>query len=225
VAGGPGDAWSFVDRPDAEQLLECVAGLEAVAVSVDLRGATRMGVGREDGDDVALWFEEASYVRGAELGADAIGWVRVNREDAETARQVEAALGQSLSSWVFAEQAPPAPRAIVDSALEFAGRVEVLPASEPVSAMTVRVTIDEARVAELAETDAAAYPMLTFTVADGALTAVAAHSSAEPDSFGFRWEYDPTERVVDDVPTDWVDASTITITRPNDQGRTCEIGP
>ena len=225
AANGTADAWTFVDRPDAEQLLECVAGLEAVAVTVDLRGATRMSIGREDGADVALWFEEASYVRGDDLGASETSWVRVDREDSETVRQVESALGPSLSSWVLAEQPPPSPRAIVDSALEFADQVEVLRTSESDDATTVRVTIDEGRVAELADTQAAGYPMLTFTVDDEALTAVAAHSAEEPDSFGFRWEYELTARVVDDVPPDWADASTITITTPDQQGRTCEIGP
>jgi hypothetical protein len=219
------DAWTFVDRPDAEQLLECVAGLEAVAVSVDLRGPTRMSIGRVDGADVALWFEEASYVRGADLGVSEVRWVRVDRDDAETVRLAEAALGVALSSWVFAEQPPPAPGAIVDSALEFADQVEVLPASEPDATTSVLVTIDEGRVAEVADTQAASYPMLTFTVDDEALTAVAAHSAEDPDSFGFRWEFDPTAPVVADVPTDWVDASTITITTPNQQGSTCEIGP
>jgi hypothetical protein len=224
AATAPADSWTFLDRPDAEQLLECVAGLEVVAVSVDLRGAIRMSIGRQGGDDVAMWFEEDSYVRGAALGAPAAQWVRVDREDTRTVRQVEAALGPSLSSWVLAEQPPPAPRAIVDSAIEFADRVEVLAASDPGST-AVRVTIDEDRVDDLAEPQDAAYPMLTFTVTDGELTAVAAHSAAESDSFGFRWEYDPTGPVVDGAPTDWVDASEITITRPDNQGRTCEIGP
>jgi len=225
AANGTADAWTFVDRPDAEQLLECVAGLEAVAVTVDLRGATRMSIGREDGADVALWFEEASYVRGDDLGASETSWVRVDREDAETVRQVESALGPSLSSWVLAEQPPPAPRAIADSALEFADQVEVLPTSEPDATTTVRVTIDEGRVAELAETQGAGYPTMTFTIADGALTAVAAHAAEDPDSFGFRWDYELTAPVVDDVPTDWAEASTIAITTPDQLGRTCEIGP
>lgn len=225
AANGTADAWTFVDRPDAEQLLECVAGFEAVAVSVDLRGPTRMAIGRETGGDVALWFEDASYVRGADLGASEVRWVRVDRDDAEAVRQAEAALGVSLSSWVFAEQPPPAAQAIVASALEFADQVEVLSTSEPGAATTVRVAIDEGRVAALAETQAAGYPMLTFIIADEALTAVAAYSAEDPDSFGFRWEYDPTVPVVADVPTDWADASTITISTPNQQGRTCEIGP
>jgi len=225
AANGTADAWTFVDRPDAEQLLECVAGLEAVAVTVDLRGATRMSIGREEGADVALWFEEASYVRGDDLGASEVRWARVDREDAETVRQVESALGPSLSSWVLAEQPPPSPRAIVDSALEFADQVEVLRTSESEDATTVRVTIDEGRVAALADTQAAGYPMLTFTVDDEALTAVAAHSAEDPDSFGFRWEYELTAPVVDDVPTDWVEASMVPITAPDQQGRTCEIGP
>lgn len=225
AANGTASAWSFVDRPDAEQLLECVAGLEAVAVTVDLRGATRMSIGREEGADVALWFEEASYVRGADLGTPDTPWVRVDREDSETVRQVESALGLSLSSWVLAEQPPPSPRAIVDSALEFADQVEVLRTSESGEATTVRVTIDEGRVAALADTPAAGYPMLTFTVDDEALTAVAAHSAEDPDSFGFRWDYELTAPVVDDVPTDWAEASTVPITAPDQQGRTCEIGP
>ncbi len=79
ASSGTADAWTFVDRPDAEQLVECVAGLEAVVVAVDLRGAKRMSIGREHGAHVALWFEEASYVRGAELGASETSWVRVDR--------------------------------------------------------------------------------------------------------------------------------------------------
>ena len=67
--------------------------------------------------------------------------------------------------------------------------------------------------------------MLTFTVADGTLTIVAAQSGTESDSFGFRREYDHAVPVVADVPTDWANATTITITTPNNQGRTCEIGP
>lgn len=101
----------------------------------------------------------------------------------------------------------------------------MLRTSESDDATTVRVTIDEGRVAELADMQVAGYPMLTFTVDDEALTAVAAHSAEDPDSFGFRWEYELTASVVDDVPPDWVDASTIAITTPDQLGRTCEIGP
>ncbi len=140
-------------------------------------------------------------------------------------RQLELALGPSLSSWVLAEQPPRSPRAIVDSALEFADHVEVLRISGSDEATTVHVAIDEGRVAELADTPAVGYPMLTLTVENQALTTVAAHSAEDPDSFGFRWEYGLSARVVDDEPTDWADASTIAITTTDQQGRTCEIGP
>ena len=76
-------------------------------------------------------------------------------------------------------------------------------------------TAKEIEAVKLArDTQAAGYPMLTFTVDDQALTAVAAQSAEDPDSFGFRWEYDPTAPVVADVPTDWADASTICGRRP-----------
>jgi hypothetical protein len=220
------DAWTFVDRPDAEQLLECVAGFEAVTVTVDLRGSMRMSIGRDGNDEDALWFEDVSYVRGALLGASAAEWVRVRRNDSETVGRVESALGPSLSSWVLADRLPPASREIVGSALDFADRVEVLPSSGPTSTTTVRVSIDERRVAELADTNGAGYPTLTFSIEDGDLAAVAARPSDDADSFGFRWEYEPVgERLVGEAPTDWIDASDVTITRSDNRGRTCEIGP
>lgn len=224
AADAPAEAWTFIDRPDAEQLLQCVAGFEAVRVSVDLTGRPRMSIGRPDGDEIAMWFEDASYVHGVAVGAPDIRWVRIDRADRSLTAQIETALGSSLAAWVLAEQPPPAPGAIVESALEFAAHVEVRAQRNPGST-TVEVTIDEQRTADVAGTDPAGYPTLSFLIADGALTTIAAHSATDPDSFGFRWEYQPTGLVVADEPTNSVDAGTIAITAPNQRGRTCEIGP
>ena len=221
----PAERWAFVDRPDAEQLLACVAGFQKVAVAVDRAGTGRMAIGNGDAaGPLAIWAADASYVRSSALGRDNTDWVRIDRDDEQTVRQVEAALGLSLSAWVLAAQPPPAPNDLVASALEFAADVELVPTPES-EAATIRVTIDESRVADLAGTEAAGYPLLTFTVVDGTLTTVAAQAGAEPDSFGFRWEYDRAIPVVADVPSDWLDARTIPISKPPSAGQSCEIGP
>lgn len=224
AADAPTVVWSFVDRPAADQLLECVAGLEAVAVAVDLRDVPRMEIRREDGSPVALWFDDASFVQGSLVGANATEWVRADRRDSETVAKLEAALGTSLSSWVFSDQLPPSPRRVVDSSLQLADRVEVLSSFAP-SVSTVQVIIGQDRVAELDGTQPTDYPTLTLTIDDNALTSVAARPPGEEESFGFRWEYEAAVPSVPDAPSDWDDAATITIRATGNRDRQCAIGP
>ena len=208
------------------RLLECVAGVEEVVVAVDRRDVPGMSIGREGRDETtALWFEDGSFVRRSEFDHAEPGWVRIDRDDADDRELVEDALGPSLAAYVLAARLPPSPADLVASAIEFAADIEVIePPAEDLS-NEVSVAIDEQRVAQLAGTGAAGYPKLTFALDEGSVAAVSARSDADPDSFGFRWEYRDEAAVVPDGPEDWVEAREVAVARVGQRELTCELGP
>jgi hypothetical protein len=225
-ASAPAETWGFVDRSDAEQLLECVAGVESVRVVVD-RVASRVSIGDVDGDAwVALWTPQWSYVAPSALGLDGGEWVRVDRDDSVAVRTIEDALGLSMAAYVFAVDLPPSPSALVESALEFAAEVEFV---EPAvgAARDVRVVVDEARIAEVADASVTGFPSLTFTIdGDDDLVSVAARGGGGgEESFGFRWEFDSAPPPAGEVPARWRALDDVEV-RPVDRSvPSCRIGP
>jgi hypothetical protein len=221
-ASAPADRWGFVDRSDAEQLLECVAGVESVRVVVD-RVESLMSIGEVDGSGwVAVWAPQWSYVDPTALGVDGDEWVRVDRDDSVAARTVEDALGRSVAAYVLADGLPPSPAALIESALEFAADIDFV---EPTagSARQVRVVVDEARVAEIAGQSVTGFPSVTFTIDGDDVVAVAARDGGE-ESFGFRWEFDRSPPAAAAVPVAWRDLDDVEV-RPVERVASCEIGP
>ena len=104
----------FVDRPDAASLMECLGAAETLVVTVDTE-RNAMAVRRQDETNpVVVWTADASFVD-ASLLTSGVGWVRVGRDLAGPTRaEVEAAVGSSLSGWVFAERIAPDPMTISD---------------------------------------------------------------------------------------------------------------
>jgi hypothetical protein len=220
----PADGWGFVDRSGAEQLLECVAGVESVRVAVD-RVESQMSIGEVDGAGwVAVWTPQWSYVSSSALGVEGDEWVRVDRDDGDAVRAIKDAVGQSIAAYVFADGLPPSPSALIESALEFAADIDFV---EPTvgSARDVRVVVDEARIAEVAEASITGFPSLTFTIDGDDVVAVAARDggAGDDESFGFRWEFEPTPPGAA-VPVVWRDLDAVEV-RPVDRATSCEIGP
>jgi hypothetical protein len=221
----PADGWGFVDRSDAEQLLKCVAGVEPVRVAVD-RVASRMSIGEDDGAGwVAVWTPQWSYVSSSALGVEGDEWVRVDRDDSDAVRAIEDVLGQSMAAYVFADGLPPSPSALIESALEFAADIDVV---EPTvgSTRNVRVVVDEGRIAEVIDESITGFPRLTFTIDGDDVVAVAARDggAGDDESFGFRWEFEPTPPSGAAVPVVWRDLDAVEV-RPVDRATSCEIGP
>lgn len=221
----PAETWGFVDRSDAEQLLECVAGVESVRVVVD-RVASRMSIGDVDGDAwVAVWTPRWSYVAPNALGVDGVEWVRVDRADSVAVRTVEDALGLSMAAYVFADDRPPSPSALIESALEFAAEVEFV---EPAmgGAREVRVVVDDARIAEVSDASVAGFPGLTFTIDGDDVVSVAARTGGGgEESFGFRWEFDSSPPPAGEVPATWRALDDVEVRRVDGPVPTCQIGP
>lgn len=224
-ASAPTERWGFVDRSDAEQLLECVAGVESVRIVVN-RVASQMSIGDVDGDGwVAVWTPQWSYVAPSALGVDGAEWVRVDRADSAAVRTVENALGLSMAAYVFADDLPPSPSALIESALEFAAEVELV---EPAVGATreVRVVVDDARIAEVSDASVAGFPSLTFTIDGDDVVSVAARTGGGgEESFGFRWEFDSSPPPAGEVPATWRALDDVDVRRIDRPVPACEIGP
>ncbi len=201
----------FVDRPDAASLMECLGAAETLVVTVDTE-RNAMAVRRQDETNpVVVWTADASFVD-ASLLASGVGWVRVGRDLAGPTRaEVEAAVGSSLSGWVFAQRIAPDPVTVARSALAVASDI-----SETVSStgdVTVSVEVDES-VGDVEGLDVGPIPDLQFTVVNGRITAIGARMPSEDeDSFGFVWEYDQrTEVAAVEPPLSATDVSAIAAT-------------
>lgn len=201
----------FVDRPDAASLMECLGAAETLVVTVDTE-RNAMAVRRQDETNpVVVWTADASFVD-ASLLTSGVGWVRVGRDLAGPTRaEVEAAVGSSLSGWVFAERIAPDPVTVARSALAVASDI-----SETVSSsgdVTVSVEVDES-VGDMEGLDVGPIPDLQFTVVNGRITAIGARmASGDEDSFGFVWEYDPRTDVAGvEPPLDATDVAAIAST-------------
>lgn len=196
----------FVDRPDAASLMECLGAAETLVVTVDTE-RNAMAVRREDETNpVVVWTADASFVD-ASLLTSGVGWVRVGRDLAGPTRaEVEAAVGSSLSGWVFAERIAPDPMTVARSALAVASDI-----SETVSSsgdVTVSVEVDVEGL------DVGPIPDLQFTVVDGRIASIGARLPSDgEDSFGFVWEYDPRTDVAGvEPPLDATDVAAIAST-------------
>ena len=221
-AAAPDRVWSFVDRPDGERLLACATGHEAVRVAVDRSAGGRMTVARDDGPPIAIWSPTATFVRAAAIAETGDGWVRIDRTESETRRNVAAALGPSLSYYALADRLPASPRELVASTVAAAS--EIVTASQRGTSRKIRVDLDEARTSAATDGDAADLSRLTFTLENGLVAAVAARLEDDPDAFGFRWELDVGAPVVDTIPDRWIDSSSVTIDAQW-ESPPCEIGP
>lgn len=216
--------WTYVDRPDAEQLQACTAGYEALVVAVDRREQPRMTVGRDhDTGPIAVWSPDASYVRRAELDGTGDGWVRVERSDAATRERVETALGPSLSEYVFAESLPPSPSDLLTSALASASGIELVTESVGESRRLVRARIDDETLDEAA-TDGSHRPVLIVDFLIDSTTIAAISVRDDSDSYGFRWELVDDPAVVADIPPRWSNIDTVEL-EPDFARESCTIGP
>ena len=203
--------FAFVDRPDAASLMECLGAAETLVVTVDTE-RNAMAVRRQDETNpVVVWTADASFVD-ASLLTSGVGWVRVGRDLAGPTRaEVEAAVGSSLSGWVFAERIAPDPMTVARSALAVASDI-----SETVSSsgdVTVSVEVDES-VGDVKGLDVGPIPDLQFTVVDGRIASIGARLPSDgEDSFGFVWEYDPRTDVAGvEPPLDATDVAAIAST-------------
>jgi hypothetical protein len=174
---------------------------------------------------VAVWTPQWSYVSSSALGVEGDEWVRVDRDDSDAVRAIEDVLGQSMAAYVFADGLPPSPSALIESALEFAADIDVV---EPTvgSTRNVRVVVDEGRIAEVIDESITGFPRLTFTIDGDDVVAVAARDggAGDDESFGFRWEFEPTPPSGAAVPVVWRDLDAVEV-RPVDRATSCEIGP
>lgn len=216
--------WTYVDRPDAEQLRACVAGYEAVVVAVDRGEQPRMTIGRDDGNGpVAVWSPDASFVRRAELDGTDDGWVRVARSDASELEGVQAALGPTMSEYVFAESLPPSPSDLAASALASTSGVELLTESLDESLQLVRAEIDP----EQLDGSATAGTLRTVLIVDFTIDGTTIEEVSvrdDSDSYGFRWEFVDDSAAVADVPTRWSDIDALELD-PGSVRESCSIGP
>ena len=190
--------FEFVDRPDAASLMECLGAAETLVVTVDTE-QDAMAVRREDETSpVVVWTAQASFVDARLLTGES-GCVRVGRDMAEPARtDVEAAVGSSLSGYVFAARVAPDPVSLARSVLAVASDITQSESSS--GELTVSVVVDGS-VGELEGLEAGSIPDLRFRIVDGRIASVGARlPSGEEDSFGFVWEYNGVSGVAEVVP-------------------------
>ena len=158
-----------------------------------------MAVRREDETSpVVVWTAQASFVDARLLTGES-GWGRVGRDMAEPARtDVEAAVGSSLSGYVFAARVAPDPVSLARSVLAVASDITQSESSS--GELTVSVVVDGS-VGELEGLEAGSIPDLRFRIVDGRIASVGARlPSGEEDSFGFVWEYNGVSGVAEVVP-------------------------
>ena len=194
ASSGDEPRFVFIDRPDAASLMECLGAAETLVVTVDTE-RNAMAVRREgELDPVVVWTAAASFVD-ASLLTSGRGWIRIERDLVDSIRSdVEAAVGASVSGYVFAERLAPSAAAVARSALAVAG--DVVETRSSTDSVTVAVEVD-GTVGGVAELDEGSIPSLSFTIVDGRIASIGARLPSDgEDSFGFVWDYDRRADVV-----------------------------
>ena len=217
-------AWSFVDRPDAEQLLACVAGIAPVFVSVTRDDPARMVIDDSaSGAPIAIWTVDATFVRSDEVGVTGTDWVLVDRSDAAVVEPIRDILGPALADWAFSDALPAAPGELVAAVVESAEILEVTPPLGVSGRVFEAAVSDDDAPAENGP-GGVVVPVLTITIVDGRIDTIAARPARDSTEFGFRWEFEPTTSAPAAPPDDWrvIDASDIAV--PSASEIVCEVG-